>query len=91
MQVNESPGSRIIQVQSRSSDNTPDKHAKEAKEDLSKSEIKRALMMMVCLMTFEAEYPEDFYDNLFKSTTMRTMLKQLKGRQLRDLSVEEMC
>ena len=51
----------------------------------------RSLLLIFCLLTFEAELPEQFYDNLFRSATMKEVLRHLKGEKFKDISMQELC
>lgn len=63
---------------------------KPTKKSKHKTDI-RSLLLIFCLLTFEAELPEQFYDNLFRSDTMKEVLRQLKGEKFKDISMQELC
>ena len=63
---------------------------KPTKKSENKTDV-RSLLLIFCLLTFEAELPEQFYDNLFRSDTMKEVLRHLKGEKFNDISMQELC
>ena len=49
----------------------------------------RSLLWILCLLTFEADYPEEFYDSLAKSRVMTEILSNLKPKGL-SASIQDM-
>ena len=75
-----------IEVEGCESDKPPKKPQSTAERKSS-----RTLMLMMCLMTFEADFPEQFYESLNKSLTMQGILKKLKSKGFKDINVDDMC
>ena len=52
---------------------------------------KYSLLLYLCLLTFEADLPEQFYDALFKSNLMAKIMQQIKGEDFRKTSTKDLC
>ena len=63
-------------------------------EEKKPSDVKadtRPLLLLMCLLTFEADYPEAFYDALHKSNAMKKLITLLKTKELATVSIQDMC
>ena len=49
----------------------------------------RTLLLILCLTTFEADYPEEFYEIIAKSKLLSEILRNVKPRRVTD-AIEEM-
>jgi len=49
----------------------------------------KSLLLILCLTTFEADYPEEFYEIVAKSRLLSEILRNVKPRRLTD-AIQEM-
>lgn len=52
---------------------------------------KRSLLLILCLLTFEADYPEAFYDSICKSKLMKRLVSNLRTGKLTATSFQDLC
>lgn len=88
-------GNKILLGSSKSSEEVDGDNEESIGDEEAKIQEKnvdrRHLLLILCLLTFEAEYPEEFYDAICKSNFMKSIVKSFKTRKMSSTSFQDMC